>query len=273
MTEKMPFSVLISVYKNERAEYLHQSLQSIWDYQTLKPDEIVLVKDGPLNEELDAVVGSWQAKLGNVLKVVPLVQNVGLGMALNEGLKHCTFELVARMDSDDISLPNRFEIQVPFMQARPELAVSSAWIEEVDVTGQIISTRKLPSDHESILKLSKSRGPINHAVAIFRKHAVDAVGGYPQTRIEDYALWSLLLVKGYRFENLPEVLYRVRMDADFFQRRGFKFLMGELDLLNYQIEIGFISRPIALRNAAIRSVVRLSPTFVKKMFYKIIRLK
>src|SRR5690554_5001347 len=115
----MSFTVLMSVYAKEQPDYFNQAFLSIWDQQTLKPDQIVLVKDGPLTAELDAEIQRWQEKLGKVLSVVELPENVGLGAALNEGLKACKYELVARMDTDDISLPARFEEQVAFMQTHP----------------------------------------------------------------------------------------------------------------------------------------------------------
>jgi glycosyltransferase involved in cell wall biosynthesis len=110
------FSVLLSLYDKEKPEYLDQSLSSIWDDQTLKPNQIVLVKDGPLTPELDTLVLEWQEKLGGILTVVALPKNIGLGAALNEGLKYCKHGLVARMDADDISMPDRFEKQIAFFE-------------------------------------------------------------------------------------------------------------------------------------------------------------
>ncbi|GHV72345.1 hypothetical protein AGMMS49928_29020 [Spirochaetia bacterium] len=128
----MKFSVLLSVYKNEKPEYLNRALVSIWDDQTLKPDQIVLVEDGQLTSELDKVIDEWQQRLSDIFTVVNLPENVGLGAALNEGLKYCKHDLVARMDTDDVSLPDRFEKQIAFMNNNPQIAVSSAFIEEVN---------------------------------------------------------------------------------------------------------------------------------------------
>jgi glycosyltransferase involved in cell wall biosynthesis len=124
------FTVLISIYEKENSVYFDRAMASIWDAQTLKPDHIVLVKDGPLTPELDESIAQWQRKLGDILTVVTLPGNVGLGAALNEGLKYCKYDLVARMDTDDIALPERFERQVLFMENSPDVAVSSAWLEE-----------------------------------------------------------------------------------------------------------------------------------------------
>lgn len=126
----MKFSVLLSLYKKEKCQYLSKAMASIWSNQLLKPNQIVLVKDGLLTPELDAEVERWQAELGEVLTVVSLPSNVGLGAALNHGLLYCKYELVARMDTDDISLPDRFKLQVAFMAVNQGVAVSSGFIEE-----------------------------------------------------------------------------------------------------------------------------------------------
>jgi glycosyltransferase involved in cell wall biosynthesis len=128
----MHFSVLLSLYTKENPLYFNQAISSIWDEQTLKPNQIVLVKDGPLTPELDQAIDEWGKKLGDILTIVALPENIGLGAALNEGLKYCKYDLVARMDTDDISLPERFEKQISFMANNPDIAVSSTWIEEID---------------------------------------------------------------------------------------------------------------------------------------------
>ena len=188
----MNFNVLISVYFKEKPKYLEICLQSIM-VQTLKPDEVVLVEDGPISAELKAVVEQFRDAL-NIVSV-PLAENVGLACALNEGLKHCKHELVARMDSDDIALPARFEKQVVFMQSNPDIAASSGVIEEFDEAGLVTTKRVLPLVHSEIVAFAKKRSPLSHPAVIFRKSAVLDVGGYPLFRnAQDYALWSLLIV-------------------------------------------------------------------------------
>src|SRR5690554_5737793 len=172
-------SVLLSVYKNERPDFLDHALASIYDDQQLKPDQIVLVKDGVLTHELELVVTAWQKKLGDVLTVVALLQNVGLGAALNEGLKHCKHELVARMDTDDVALSDRFSKQVAFMMANPNVAASSAAIQEFDATLSVSKGfRRLPVKQSEIKYFAKRRSPLNHIPSIFRKSIVQSVGGY-----------------------------------------------------------------------------------------------
>lgn len=171
------FSVLISVYCKENPDNFDGALRSIWTVQTLKPEQIVLVKDGPLTPELDRVVSDWKLKLGQKLTVVLLERNMGLAAALNVGLRYCKNELVARMDTDDISVPVRFEKQMDFMQKNPDVAVSSGLIEEWSQDYSYkVSERRLPLVHEDILRFAKFRSPMSHAAVMYRKSAVLAVG-------------------------------------------------------------------------------------------------
>lgn len=265
-------SVLLSVYNEEKASYLEDALVSIWDEQTLKPTQVVLVQDGPLTAELDAVIEVWQAKLGDILVTVPLPENIGLAAALNEGLKHCTHEYIARMDADDISMAERFEKQYAFMQSNPEIAVSSGLVEEwAEDFSYMFFERRLPLKHKEIFKFAKHRSPISHPAVIYRKSAVLAVGGYPKNYPEDYLLWCRMLVKGYTFANLPELILKMRTGDAFYKRRGCQFLKGEIQVYKYLLNIGFITRYEFLTNCFLRGVVRLSPSYIKKYFYKYLR--
>lgn len=263
-------SVLLSVYKNERPEFLDHALASIYDDQQLKPDQIVLVKDGVLTPELEAVLTAWQEKLGDVLTVVALLQNVGLGAALNEGLKHCKHELVARMDTDDVALPDRFAKQVEFMQANPDIVASSAILEEWDLGLQKKQgTRNLPLEPDAVLKFAKRRSPLSHPVAIFRKKIVLDYGGYPPLRkSQDYALWSLLLSKGHKLANLPDVLLKMRTGNEMLDRRGWDYFKHEYQLIRYQRQIGFLSVADFAINVALKACLRLAPNSVKRLAYK-----
>ncbi len=261
----MSFSVLMSVYKAEKPEYLQLALESLVA-QSLQPGELVLVEDGPLPGELHATIDAFRDRLN--IRSVRLPQNVGLARALNAGLKHCSHELVARMDSDDISLPDRFEKQVRFMNEHPEVAASSAALDEFDETGTVFSSRVLPLTHDELVAFAKRRSPLSHAVAIFRKSVVMSVGGYPPfKRSQDVALWSLLIVKGYRLANLPDTLFKVRAGAAFMTRNGLRNLDQEFAVIRYQRRIGFLSRTDALRNMGIRSILAVVPGRLKKLLY------
>ena len=261
----MSLSVLMSVYRAERPEYLRTALESLVN-QTLPADEVVLVEDGPLPDALHEVIAEFRERLH--IKSVRLPENVGLARALNAGLAECSHELVARMDSDDISLPERFAKQVRFMEHHPDIAASSAALDEFDESGRVFSSRVLPLLHDDLVHFARRRSPLSHAVAIFRKSAVLAVGGYPLfKRSQDVALWSLLIVKGYRLANLPDTLFMVRAGAAFMTRNGLRSLGQEFSVIRYQRRIGFLSRRDTLRNLCIRFIVAVVPPRLKKQLY------
>lgn len=268
----MCLSVLLSVYKNEQPQYLSAALQSIWNAQEKKPGEIVLVVDGPISRELGFVIENWQTSLGNTLVVIRLPTNVGLAAALNKGLNYCRYDLVARMDTDDVSMPSRFLNQLAFMHANPDIAVCSGTIEEYseDMATRLF-VRTLPITHDQIYRFAKRRSPISHPAAIFRKAAVIAVGGYPLIYPEDYPLWGRMLVSGYKFANLQEVLLKMRVGDALYRRRGVQFLKGEIAVFRYLNELGFLTKSEMLRNIIERAVLRLSPTKAKKLMYKYFR--
>ncbi len=261
----MRLSVLMSVYKAENPAYLRIALESLAD-QTVRADEVVLVEDGPLTDGLHEVIAEFRDALN--IRSVRLAQNVGLARALNAGLAHCSHELVARMDSDDISLPQRFQKQLAFMQAHPEIAASSAALDEFDETGRVFSSRVLPLTHEELVEFARRRSPLSHAVAIFRKSVVLSVGGYPLfKRSQDVALWSLLLVKGHKLANLPDTLFKVRAGAAFMTRNGLRSLHHEFAVIRYQRRIGFLTRTEMARNLCVRFILAVVPQGIKKQLY------
>jgi glycosyltransferase involved in cell wall biosynthesis len=265
----MNFSVLMSVYINESASYLDECLNSLLN-QTLQATEIVLVEDGAITDSLAKVIETYSKILP--IKTVRLEKNKGLATALNAGLKNCSHELVLRMDADDISLPNRFESQVKFMLAHPEISVSSAWIEERDqLMGGAIVLKRLPEFHDEIVKFAKVRNPINHPVASFRKSAVLSVGGYPIMYPEDYALWSLMLVRGFCFANIQEALLSMRTGEDFIARRGLNFLKKEISLLKYFRSIGFFGFWESVYYLSTRILLRISPSKIRALIYRLSR--
>lgn len=265
----MRFSVLLSVYRKEQASYLQQSLDSIFS-QTLLPDEVILVKDGPLTDELERVVEEFVLEYP-ALKVVPLAENQGLGKALNEGLKHCSYELVARMDTDDVAKPTRFEKQMAVFQIHPEFDVVGAWIDEFEGDVEnVISIRKLPERHEKILSFAKKRCPINHPVVMFKKSAVVTAGGYQHFPLfEDYYLWVRMLMNGSKFYNIPESLLYFRFSPDMFRRRGgWKYAKDEFRFQCKLFELGFIRHVEFCRNVGIRFVARIIPNCLRSLLYK-----
>jgi glycosyltransferase involved in cell wall biosynthesis len=268
------FSVLLSVYKDELSENLNDCLFSIYDSQVLKPDEIVLIKDGPLTKELENVISTWTNRLPDILNAYSLSENCGLAIALNFGLQKCSYELVARMDSDDISLPNRFLKQVSFMVQNTHISVLSSYIDEYDAQmTKYQGVRRLPLLHSDIAHFAKSRNPISHPAAIFRKSAVLSVGGYPIfQRAQDYALWSLMITKGFKFANLKEVLLYMRTGGGLLKRRGLKYFKNEYYILIFQYKIGLINSFELIRNLFIRLFFRSQPNYVKALLYRLVKI-
>lgn len=264
----MKFSVLLSLYYKENPVYLSQSLDSIF-HQTLRADEVILVEDGLLTQDLDEVVSRYKKEYPE-LKVIQLENNCGLGKALNEGLKHCSYDLVVRVDTDDICKNERFEKQVLFMIEHPDIDVCSAYIDEFDEnTENVCSTRSLPENHAEIYKFGQRRNPINHPVSVFRKHVIEDAGSYQHFWLfEDYYLWARLMVKGAKFHNLPEPLLYFRRSAQMIKRRGgIKYAWTEIKFQFTLHKIGYISLATMIENILIRLGVRIAPNWLRGVIY------
>lgn len=210
------YSVLMSLYKKEHPEYLKLALDSMIS-QTIKPDEIVLVEDGPLTDELYAVVEKYK----NHLHIVVNETNLGLGLALNRGLEACQNELVARMDTDDVSKPDRCEKQLKRFGEKPELSIVGSHIDEfVGDPSNVISHRRVPLTSEAIYNYAKKRSAFNHPAVMYRKSAVLAEGGYSDLkRNQDVDLFGRMLFKGYKAENIDEALLWFRSSDELAVRR------------------------------------------------------
>ncbi|MCH8549177.1 MAG: glycosyltransferase [Balneolaceae bacterium] len=207
----MSFSVLISIYKHELVSNLNLALNSIWEGQVLKPSQIVLVKDGPLSPELDAEIEKWSIKLGETLKLVVLDVNQGLGKALNFGLVACDYDLVARMDTDDIAHPERFKLQVECLDTYTNLDVLGTSVYEISSSGDLLGTRRMPTDHGEIIN-SLWACPLIHPTIMMRREKVLMAGNYSplHRRRQDYELWFRCAQNGLIFGNLetPLLYYR-----------------------------------------------------------------
>lgn len=261
------FSVLLSVYIKEKPEYLRYSLRSIFS-QTIDINEVIIVEDGLLTKELYDIIEEYETKFKVIVRV-PLKNNMGLGKALNEGLKHCSYELVARMDTDDIAYPTRFEKQVKYMTEHPEIDACSSWIDEfIDSTDNIISTKKLPETNEEIIDYAKHRSPLNHPAVIFRKSAVMAVGGYSGFP-EDYCLWVKMIMNGSKMYNLQESLLYFRYSTEMIKRRGgWKYAKDDFKSQMQFHKMGFIGVGTFVYNITIRLIIRLIPNSFRNLIYK-----
>lgn len=266
---KKDFSVLMSVYYKENPEYLKMSLDSIIN-QTLVPNEIVLVEDGPLTDELNLLVETYQKKY-KILKVIKLEKNSGLGIALNEGLKHCSCEYVARMDSDDISLPNRFQEQVSFITEHQDVDVVGSNIIEFDnETSNDLNYKLVPLSYEEIKKYIKKRNPMNHMTVFFKKSSVIDSGSYMNCPLfEDYFLWARMIANGYKLANIEKVLLRVRSGLNMYSRRGsISYIKCIINFQNELLKLHIINIFEYFYNLVIRISVSLLPNKMRSLFYQ-----
>lgn len=272
ITNSTQFSVLMSVYIKEKPEFLDASLHSVLAIQTIIPDEVILVKDGPLTEDLDAIIQKYLLEYSNVLKIVELPKNVGLGKALNVGLSNCNYSLVARMDSDDINVHNRFERQIKRFQNNLQLDLTgSNIIEFFDSPDNPIFVKTLPTETSGIRKMIKRRNPINHVSVMFRKEAVIKAGGYKHLLyLEDYYLWARMLHEGCVMENINENLVYVRTGVDMFARRSNReYIKSWYRLQKAMYSLALISRLDMFINMISISVFVLTPPVMKRFIYKV----
>ena len=261
----------MSVYKKEKAECLKLALDSVIK-QTLKPDEIVLMQDGKLTEELYTVIEEYKKKYPDIFKTYPLKQNQGLGKALNFGMDKCSNELIARMDTDDMAEPNRFELQVQEFIKEKDLALCGGQIAEfADNPNEITGYRNVPLTHNEIITFVKKRNPFNHMTVMFKKQAVQNVGGYQHMPyFEDYWLWARMLKAGYKTKNIDNVLVKVRAGQDMIARRGgWEYVKCITKFEKALYRIGIISLFDLLTYIALRSIVAIIPEGLRLVIYKL----
>jgi glycosyltransferase involved in cell wall biosynthesis len=260
-THATEFSVLMSIYHGDIPQQLDTAISSIVN-QTLLPSEIVLVKDGPLYDRLDAVIEKWERSNPSLFVIVPLEKNVGLGPALNAGLDKCSYDIVARMDADDISVSNRFEEQLSFLTAHPDIDVVSCFMQVFDRDpNKILFEQHELTTHEEISRIAKFRSPIAHGTVMYRRSAVVSAGGYGDWRgVEDYHLWVRMLRNGSRMASIPKVLYKNRRSTNLGKRRrGFSRVIMQLSLQREFLRLGFISFPRFSCNVILRTIISILP--------------
>jgi Glycosyltransferases, probably involved in cell wall biogenesis len=214
------YSVLMSVYHKDSPEELKQSIESMLA-QTVPCEQFVIVEDGPLGEALSAVIDGYEADDEGLFTVVRLPENRGLGKALDEGLKVCRNELVARMDADDISLPTRCERLLKLYEENPKLGLAGTNIDEFyDDPANIVSSREVPSDYKSICKFMRRRSPFNHPTVMFKKSEVLRVGGYGKMRRkQDLDLFARMINQDVYALNIDESLLLFRSNEGNYKRR------------------------------------------------------
>lgn len=260
-------SVLMSVYKKENPTFLKASLDSIYA-QTRRPDEIVLVEDGEISLALEEVISQYSD-----LHVVKLEKNLQLGRALEAGLKACHHELVARMDTDDIMMLDRLEKQYQFMLEHPEVAACGGDIAEFTEEDSILREKHMPTSPQELYRYGKKRNPLNHMTVMFRKSAIEAVGGYRHfPGLEDYDLWSRLLARGYQIANIPEILVNARIGDRFASRRGgWAYFKRYLQLRKEQYRIGYLSTKEYIVACVLTFGMTVMPEKLREKAYAVLR--
>ena len=264
----MDFSVLMSLYRKESPDYLALCLQSLSE-QTVLPNEVVIVFDGPITTPLEDTVREWCSQLP--IKILRLEKNVGLGPALNEGLRACSYEVIFRMDTDDVCHPLRFEKQIQLFSEDPKVSLVGTWVGEFDdTTEHIHALRKVPIEHDNIITYAKKRNPFNHMSVGYRKSSVILSGGYQNNYLyEDYALWVRMIKNGAVTKNLPEILVYARAGNGMEARRGgFKYAKSEVKAQHSFYKQGFLSRKELFMNLLLRVPVRLAPALLRKYVYR-----
>lgn len=261
------FSVLCSLYFKEDPLYLAECFESIAK-QSLKPNEVVVVHDGPLTPSLYEVLAKWEQKLP--LKQIILEKNVGLGEALNKGLEACSNDLIARVDTDDINHLDRFEKQVKYMDSNPNVFAASSDVNEFETDPNKPSRVKTVPRSNNVLEYSLKRNPLNHMSTIFRKHAVVEVGSYQHhLYMEDYYLWLRLQANGYKISNISEVLVSARVGNGMLKRRrGLSYAMSELKMMRELYNLKLATGPSTAFYFSARAFSRILPTFFLDSLYK-----
>ena len=271
------YSVLMSVYKNDDPDFLKIALESIYDKQTHKPDEVVVVFDGPLKEQLYDVLNAFQKGREDVVKYYPQEVNHGLGEALRIGSELCTGDYILRMDSDDISDARRFEKQIAYVEAHPEVDAVGSDIAEFneDPTKEDMRTRICPARHEDIVRMCKKRNPMNHVTACIKRSSLMKAGGYQTLLLlEDYLLWINMIVAGCKLANINESLVYVRVGNGFDGKRGSKErIIGWSKLQEIMLRHHMINPLEAIMNKIYIRVFVNTPVGLKKWLYNTILRK
>ena len=273
---KKKYSVLMSVYHKENSLFFSQSLDSMIN-QTIRPDEIVLVCDGPLTKELDRLIDRYTKENKNLFNVIRLKENKGLGNALSIGIKKCRNELIARMDTDDISKPERCEKEIEIFNSNSEMGIVGSNIEEFSTSvNEMNSIRKVPEFHDDIRKFIKKRNPFNHPSVMYKKSEVLKAGNYKDVRyMQDYFLWVDMISNGTVGYNIQENLVSMRANDNLFKRRsGHEYSKIQHKLLKYMKEKKIINSFEYITFLALRSISSMLPNFVRKfLFKKLLRKK
>ena len=260
----------MSVYKNDSPSFLEQSIDSVVK-QSVPPSEVVLVVDGPISDALREKVLDKQEEF-EIIHSIFMSENKGLGNALKVAVDNAQYDVIARMDSDDISMPGRFEKQVRFMEDHPEIDMLGGQITEfVDSSDNIVGQRIVPTSNEEILQYMKSRCAFNHMTVMFRKQAVLDAGNYQDWFWnEDYYLWIRMMLNGCKFANLTDVLVNVRSGRNQYARRGgMKYFRSEAGIQRLMLNNKLISWPRYAFNVFVRWCIQVAmPNWLRGFVFR-----
>lgn len=268
-----PYSVLMTVYKKDNPEYFQQSLKSMLE-QSIPPDEVLVITDGPITDELQTVIDTLDKKYPGIINELRLNENVGLGTALKIGVPKCKHELIARMDSDDISLPDRCKLQLETFAKYPQLDIVGYSIKEFSSSvDNIVGERKVPESNEEIYKFAKLRDPFNHPTVMFRKSKVLSSGNYGDYRKnQDSDLWIKMLSNKAVCMNLSEDQFRFRFDAATFARRKNWQNTGSLIEIRYKAWRCGYNNLLEFLIISVGQILRcFLPKWFQKCLYKFIK--
>jgi len=266
----MPFSVLMSLYIKEKAEYFKACMESILA-QTVLPDEIVIIEDGPISEELEAVLKGYVEQYPDLIRIVAYTPNRGLGYALNVGVEACSNEIIARMDTDDICRADRFEKQLAEFQKNPDLDIIGSQIDEFEDTPDVIvAKRTVPTTDAAIKAYQKRRDSFNHMTVMYKRSMVLKAGNYqPCPLMEDTYLWVRMIQAGATCMNSDESLVYARIGKGMYERRGgWSYFLKYKEGRRKVYETGFISRWDYLYTLMVQFVVALMPSGLRGVLFK-----
>ena len=272
------FSMLLSVYKRDNVDFLNECIESIFN-QTIFPDEILIIQEGDVSKELTSVLDFWIQKFNGILKVYKIpFQNgpmgFGLPASLNYGISVANYEYIARMDTDDICVTNRIEIQKKYAYENPEVSLFGSNIEEYDqYMIKKTGNRNVPYNHSEIIKYSKYRNAFNGPTVVFKKNIAIKLGGYPIVASnEDYCFWALFILNNYKITNQDYNLVKMRGGDEILHRRSSKrYRQGEVDSLLFLKNINFFSQKMFIFHLISKFFIRRMPLFFIRKIYKRLR--
>ncbi len=268
--EDFKYSVLMSVYYKENPEWLDLSIESMMN-QTVKCDEFVLIEDGKLTDELYKVIDKYVKKYPKLFNIIKNETNKGLGLALRDGILHCNNELIARMDSDDFSVPDRCEKLLNiFKEDYSYDCVGSFEVEFENDLDDVVAIHKVPETSDEIDKFMRRRCALLHPTVMYKKSAVLAAGNYRNVLLyEDYDLFMRMVCENHcKCYNIQENLYFIRINANFFKRRGgFKYMKTAIKFKNMQRKKGYMSFKDFIISAGGQAFVCLMPNKMRRWFY------